>query len=597
MHTPRTRTDSLYFDYPLFPFRRPPEMEAARAAAAGRPVDDASLPVHPVAIVGGGPSGLVLALELARFGVRSVVLEADETVAEGSRAACVSRRSMEIFRGVGADSAFLREALPWTHGTSYWRDQPVFRLQMPHSPDERFHPMANLQQNMIEEVLVERIERCPLIELRWQSRVVGLEQRGSPRADGEGMAVLTVDTPEGEYALHARWVVAADGARSGVRQLLNLRLAGESFEGRYLIADFRMASPHPTERRAWFDPPTNPGHTVLMHKLARDMWRIDYQLADEADEAVELSEPRVRERISRHLAWIGEDTPWTLDWIRLYKAHCLCLDDYRHGRVFFIGDAAHLVPIFGVRGMNSSLADANNLGWKLAAVLQGTAGDALLDSYTPERRAATFDVFTNARRSTLFMTPPTRGWRLVRDAALQLSMSHDWARDFVNPRQSAPYDYVESPLTTPDDPQDDWRCGPRAGAPLASVQLSPGRYLTDCLDHVAGFTLIVFGPSGTRAGRRAWQPLAEDGIALRFVERVSHGASDDAPETVADPQGCAQAAHDARDGDCVLVRPDGHVCARLRAAPMDRQLQRVRAARRRALAAVALQAQGAAECR
>src|SRR5690606_36847919 len=107
-----------------------------------------------------------------------------------------------------------------------------------------------------------------------------------------------------------------DGARSAMRHLLGLRLSGESFEGRYLIADFRMASDHPVERRAWFDPPTNPGMTVLLHKMARDMWRIDYQLAEDADEQAELDETRVRERIGRHLAWIGETAPWQLDWIR-----------------------------------------------------------------------------------------------------------------------------------------------------------------------------------------------------------------------------------------------------------------------------------------
>ena len=89
--------------------------------------------------------------------------------------------------------------------------------------------------------------------------------------------------------------------------------------------------------------------------------------------------------------------------------------------MFFIGDAAHIVPIFGVRGLNNGLADAQNIGWKLALVLHGEADDGLLDSYSPERRGATLDVFANATKSTRFMTPPTRGWRLMRDAALSLS--------------------------------------------------------------------------------------------------------------------------------------------------------------------------------
>ena len=525
MHQPHTRTDSLYFEYPIYPFVRPPEMEGTQ-------------PLHPVVIAGGGPSGLIAALELARFGIKCVVIETDETVSEGSRAACVSRRSMEILQANGVDQAFLAQALPWTHGTSYYREHEVFRLAMPHSDDERFYPMANLQQNMFEALLVERAQALG-VEIRWRSRVVGVRQG----ADG---VELDVDTPEDVYTLRARFVVAADGARSELRKLMGLKLNGESHEGRYLIADIRMPSSYPTERRAWFDPQSNPGKTVLVHKMARDIWRVDYALDPDEYEEVEMQEARVKERIKRHLDYIGETTPWTLDWVRLYKAHCLCLDDYRHGNVFFIGDAAHLVPIFGVRGMNSSMADANNLGWKLTAVLNGRAPDALLDSYSPERRAATLDVFANAARSTRFMTPQTRGDSLLRDAALQLAVSHAFARQWINPRQSAPYDYVASNLTTPD--ADAFACGPRPGAPLTSVKLGDGAYLTDVTS--ANFALLVFG-------KAAWDAAALGQLTPAVALHRVTGAG-------------TAAAYDATDGTAYLVRPDGHVCARWKAASINK---------------------------
>lgn len=544
MHDPHTRTDSLYFEYPIFPFVRPPEMDGQRFT-------------HEVVIAGGGPSGLIAALELARFGVKCVVIETDETVSEGSRAACVSRRSMEILQANGVDAAFLREALPWTHGTSYYREHEVFRLAMPHSEDERFYPMANLQQNMFEALLVERAQALD-VEIRWRSKVVGVRQPGHE-------VELDIDTPEGTYALRARYVIAADGARSEVRRLMNLKLNGESHEGRYLIADIRMASSYPTERRAWFDPPSNPGKSVLVHKMARDMWRVDYALDPDDDDEVEMQEARVKERIKRHLDYIGEATPWTLDWIRLYKAHCLCLDDYRHGKVFFIGDAAHLVPIFGVRGMNSSIADANNLGWKLAAVLHGRAPGALLDSYSPERRAATFDVFANAAKSTRFMTPPTRGYALLRDAALQLAVTEDFAKQWINPRQSAPYDYVASTLTTPDD--DAFARGARPGAPLTCVKLADGSYLTD--DVGAEFTLLVFGDDGVAAVLRA--ALSPEGDAPIVAPTKGFEKSMERPLPIAPVlqyinDAAAMRACDASSGSAYLVRPDGHVCARWRQA-------------------------------
>lgn len=523
MHIPDTQSASSYFSYPSFAFAAPAEMRGEQ-------------PRHPVIIAGGGPSGLILALELARLGVHSVVLEADQTVSEGSRAACVSRRSMEILQLNGVANQFLAQALPWTHGTSYYRSAPIYRLAMPHSADERFHPMANLQQNMFEALLLERTKAyAQLIEIRWQSKAVGVSQ------DTDSVQV-TVDTPQGEYTLDGDYVIAADGARSSLRTAMGLRLAGESFEGRYLIADIKMASPYPTERRAWFDPPTNPGNTVLMHKMACDIWRIDYQLDDDADEVAELEQERVKRRIAQHLDWIGETTPWQLDWIRLYKAHCLCLDDYKQGRVFFIGDAAHLVPIFGVRGMNSSIADANNLGWKLAAVLKGQAPAQLLDSYSPERRAATFDIFDNARKSTIFMTPPSAGYRLLRDAALQLAIDHQWAKPFINPRQSAPYDYADSSLITPD--QGTWQAGPRPGAPMSCVRLADGRYLTDL--HNGAFMLLHVGPLD--------DPQLQ--LALKNHQLTSL--------LIAPAEAAVLRQYDAQAGDAYLIRPDGHVAARFR---------------------------------
>ena len=506
----------------------------------------------------------MLALELGRRGIETVVLEAAETVSEGSRAACVSRRSMEILQQNGADERFLGKALCWIYGSSFYRDKLVYRLEMPHSEDERFYPMANLQQCIFEEYLVERVAEVSGIDLRWRSKVIAVESG----ADG---VTLTVDTPEGEYPLAADYVVAADGARSAMRSLLGLRMSGESHSGRYLIADIKMASRYPTERRAWFDPPTNPGNTVLMHKQPHDIWRIDYQLGPDDDDEYELQEARVRERVQQHLDWIGETTPWQMEWVSLYKAHCLCLDSYRHGRVLFAGDAAHLVPIFGVRGMNSGIADANNLGWKLAYVIQGRAPERLLDSYTPERRAATLDVFDNARKTTIFMTPPTRGFQLVRDAALQLAVTEEFTKPLVNPRQSTPYDYVQSPLTTVNGDEQRFHRGPRAGAPLENVRLAdtlkPRNFL---LDHVGpDFNLLVFAEraNGHEALLSEVPTEHRDRIRVIVVTRSREATPRLANETVIpDESGHVFEKYDAVPGTTYLARPDGHVCGRWRNA-------------------------------
>jgi 3-(3-hydroxy-phenyl)propionate hydroxylase len=536
-----TERPSLYFDYRPYPFVRPPELSGERVR-------------HAVAIVGAGPVGLAVALALALYGVRSVVLEADDRESGGSRAACISRRSMEILAQLGVIEAFEAVALPWTSGTSIFRGRPIFRLTMPHSQDERFFPMANLQQNILERILLERAAASGFVEVRWLSEVTGLDRR----TDG---ATLTVRTPEGDYALDADYVVAADGARSVVRQLMGLRLSGTSYSGRYLIADIRMRSRSPTERRAWFDSEANRGSTILMHRQPHDIWRVDYQLDEDADEAAELAPGRLAERIEAVLAMAGETAPWELDWASVYKAHCLCLDRYDHGRVLFAGDAAHLVPIFGVRGLNSGLADANNLGWKLAAVLSGEAPETLLGTYGEERRAATLEIFEEAGKSTRFMTPPSPGYALMRQAALSLSLRHAWAGALANPRQSAPHAYLRSPLNTADPAGAALSGGPAPGVSAPSVRIDDG-FLHDRF----GAHPVALYFCGAPDDAIRLRELAAGGSGRVMVPQVVAVGAEPPPvdgvTRVADTRSAAAAVYGAGPGAALLLRPDWHVAAR-----------------------------------
>jgi len=534
----RAETDSLYFDYPHFPFVRPPELE-------GKAVR------HRVAIVGAGPVGVTAALELARHGIASVVLDDKATVNDGSRAICISRHSLELLQQLGVDAPFTAKGLGWTQGRTYFRDREIYRFRMPHSDQERYAPMVNLQQQYIEQFLIDKAQASGLIEMRWQSAVTGASQE----ADG---VTLQVTTPEGDYALACDYLLAADGGRSRIRESLGLSLHGQAYEGRYVIADVRLKSDFPTERRAFFHSQALPDATILVHKQPDDIWRIDYQLGPDEDPEQAVEEASIREKVSLIIREVmHESDDWELEWWSLYKAYTLALDDYRHGRVLFIGDSAHLVPIFGVRGLNNGLADAANAGWKLAWVLKGQAPDALLDSYSPERRGATLDVFANAGKSTRFMTPPTRGYRLMRNAALALAFHNDYASGFANPRQVTPYTYAESPLTLADDPA--FTAGPVPGAPLINRRLGDDDFL---LDHLGtGFTLLHFSEDGRvepalRQGVEALQARGHDLTLLR----VARSPGDEA--TLVDVDGSLFAGYGAEPGSAYLARPDRHVAAR-----------------------------------
>src|SRR5437016_4001459 len=462
--------DSLYFHYPIFPVGHAPERAGKRTR-------------HPVVIVGAGPIGMTAALALAHHGVRSVLLDRKETFNDGSRAICIARPTMHILERIGAVAPFVEKALGWRFGRSYYRGEQIFRLEMPQPPGEKYLPMYNLQQQYIEKFLHDAVATSDLIDLRWQSELSAIERHND-------RVSVPISSPEGDYRLDADYVLAADGARSPIRSMLGLRLKGDNYEGRYVIADIRMDHDFPTERRACFEPSGNPGGTVLIHKQPDDIWRIDYQLREGESEEEVLREENIRARVGAILKDIGHTKPWELEWWSIYSANTLCLDDYRCGRVFFIGDAAHIVPIFGVRGLNNGLADADNIGWKLALVLNGEADDRLLDSYSPERRGATLEVFANATKSTRFMTPPTRGWRLARQAALSLSLNHEFPRALANPRQMQPYTYSESVLTPYAGRDNDFAGGPVSGSVALNAKLADGSHLLDRAG--IGLTAILF---------------------------------------------------------------------------------------------------------
>ncbi|WP_298234257.1 FAD-dependent monooxygenase [uncultured Azohydromonas sp.] len=544
MHKPTTEPrPSIYYDYQI----HKPWLPSANPAQQRQ----------KVVVVGAGPAGMVAALELARLGVPSVLLNAELQVSQGSRAIVFTRRSMEILQQVGVAQRITENGLPWRFGNSFYRGQRVFRMEAPHDPDDRFFPMINIQQQYLEEYLLDACEGSELIDLRWGNKLTKVEQL-------DGFARLEVDTPEGPYTLESDWVVAADGGRSAIRTAMNLQMEGASYEGFFVIADIRVDLPLPTERLAFFDPEWNPGNTVLLHREPHGIWRVDYQLpAGESPEEA-LKPESLKKRIDAQLAMIGHaGVSWEMDWCSVYSARTLTLPDYVHGSVLFTGDAAHLLPIFGVRGANTAFQDSQSLAWHLAFVVKGLAGKKLLSNFSAERVGAAREIIDEAGKSTRFMTPPSRGFKLLRDAVLSLSLTQEFVRPLYHWRTSRPHEYTDSMLNSRGDDNALFTAGPAHGAPPQNVRLGADDFL---LDHLGGgFDLLYFTEAAAIPAPllQVIDTVRARGVPLRVVAIGAAQPVAGAELTLADADGHVRRHYGVRaSGGAYLLRPDQHVCAR-----------------------------------
>ena len=528
----------------------------------------------PVAIVGAGPVGMTAALFLARHGVRSVVLEAEErSLGEGSRSICVQKDVLDLFDRLGCGRAMADRGVSWTLGRTYFRDVELFQIRFPEVGRDAFPPFVNLPQAMLEEYLYERVRVEPLIDLRWSHRVESVSQ------DSGGVR-LGAATPGGRVEIVAPYAIGCDGPRSAMRRLLGVEFPGESFDDSFLIVDVRADLPFANERRFFFDPPFNPGRQVLVHPQPDSVWRIDWQLPA----GVDVERERATGKLDRRIRAVVGDVDYQIMWLSTYRFHQRVAASFRVGRAFLAGDAAHLMSPFGARGLNSGVADAENLAWKLWLVLAGRAPEELLDTYDAERRAAAVENLAITGATMRFMVPSTRLHRLVRNAVLRGSLRLPRLRRLVNSgKLSAPFVYADSPIVAgaaegvaavrvgavaPDGP-----CALADDGPPRGVVAGRGvRRVRELFGD--GFVALYLAADGTdaaafAAGALEREPLAPLDLYVVMGPDQRRPGFPVGTGALVDSEGVLSEVYGG-PRSLALIRPDGHLAAwRAGADPAD----------------------------
>ena len=531
-------TQGAGYVLPEYPFVEPAEIRRGEVSH------------HPIVIVGGGLVGLTMACSLARYGVRAVLLDEDNSVGvkgASSRGICYTQKSLEIFQRLGVYGRIAAKGIQWSVGRTFAGTDEVYSFDLRQQSAYNLSsqpPFINIQQFYIEGFLVERIQELGHVDLRWCSRVTGFEQNGE-------CATLTIKTPAGDYQMRADHVIDASGAHSPFRAWTGASVTSRKGDDRWCIADVRFSRHPPVERHTWIEAPFNDNRAVWQHLMGDDVWRIDYQMGPHSDPDYVSREDVVRERLARQF---GDDCEIEIVWVGPYAYRSECIDRMRHGRVFFMGDAAKVVSPFGARGGNTGVADADNLAWKMAAVMKGLAPRSLLDSYDQERHEAAQQNVRVTNRTARFLRPREGMEKVFREAALSLARQYVFARQLINTGRMA----VANPYTRSSV------CDANGGQSVQNVSFlwadgSAGT-LNDLLEWADGrLLLLVFGDAGSQCLERL-RALSES-APVRSVHVLGANEVSGATEHVRDPQGHLQGACHVFGHAWALIRPDSYVAA------------------------------------
>lgn len=360
---------------------------------------------RPVVIVGGGPTGLTLGSLLARYGIPVMLIEQNTSTVQEPRAVSIDDEALRTMQAVGVVDQVLPEIV-LGYGSHYYSAGGRCFLRVQPQTREYGYPRRNaFQQPILEATLRDHLLTQSNVEVWFGSEALAFEQ------DADEVRLQVRRPDQSTTTVRCQYLLGCDGGRSPIRTQLGIPLEGDTFRERWLIVDILDTKDRSRDTKVF----CNPAFPCISLPGPKGTRRFEFMLQnDESD--IEALKP---EKIAKRLALYSNDDTCTIRRKTVYTFHARLAQRWREGRIFLAGDAAHLSPPFAGQGMNSGIRDAHNLAWKLAVMLQGKLGPALLDTYEVERRDHVWDMIRLALRMGHVMMPRNR----VRASALQTAFT------------------------------------------------------------------------------------------------------------------------------------------------------------------------------
>lgn len=505
---------------------------------------------YPVAIVGAGPTGLVLANLLACQGIRVLLLERGVSTVDEARAVTIDDESLRTIQATGLIGPVLAHVVQG-YGVHYysWRNRLFARIE-PTSTEYGYAKRNAFRQQVLLRDLLAGLGRFPQVDVRFEHSLQSFEERGDH-------VCLQVDTPQGRCEFRCDWLVACDGGRSPVREQLGYVLQGSSYDEKWLIADLLGRSSPFRHTRTYCDPV----RPAIRLPGPQGTVRYEFMLHPGEDAEAVLEERGLRDWIRQRDA---ADAELPIARKVVYAFHARVADHWRAGRVFLAGDAAHLTPPFAGQGMNSGIRDAANLAWKLAAVVRGELPAALLDTYEAERKPHAWSLIRMALRIGRFMQPRHVWSAALSQGALKLlSVLLPPVRDYVLHLRFKPQPRFFDGFFCASGGASAARVPPGQLLPQPRVELASGERVL--LDEVlgAGFAELQLAHA---PGADAPNAIASKRVVLlRRCDDFLPGLAAAHPGAVLvrDVDGTLEAVLTSASAQAVALRPDRYVLAYL----------------------------------